>query len=362
MSAKAWTCLGVSGLVGWAAAYRWPFPDHEPLLQLVLLEKPVLFLVAKGTYLALLFSTPFLLCSVVGSIAYIFTSRPEATTALAKLPPYASPVERDSLYLVLGEVHHEKKPGPARNPRWLTIPSRGLHTGLAVFGAIGSGKTSGCMVPYADQILGYRATDRQKRVGGLILEVKGDFCHKVRALLEKHGRGEDYLEVSLDTPYRYNPLHNDLDAYTLAYGIASLLNNLFGKGREPFWQQAYTNLVKFVILLHKVLDDYVTLFDVYEGVINPDALEKKIKEGEWLSESQVVVIGVDTFMEHKALEAFPFECAAGRMTAPFTAALQRRLNQDGIDYELAATAERPEHAGVWTDEKRQQFEAVKRWF
>ena len=58
------------------------------------------------------------------------------------------------------------------------------------------------------------------------------------------------------------------------------LNNLFGKGKEPFWQQAYTNLVKFVILLHKVLYDYVTLFDVYEGAINPDYLEQKIQEGE----------------------------------------------------------------------------------
>ena len=41
--------------------------------------------------------------------------------------------------------------------------------------------------------------------------------------------------------FRFNPLHNDLDAYALAYGIASLLNNLFGRGKEPFWQQAYTN-------------------------------------------------------------------------------------------------------------------------
>jgi len=34
------------------------------------------------------------------------------------------------------------------------------------------------------------------------------------------------------------------------------LNNLFGRGKEPFWQQAYTNLVKFIILLHKVAFDY----------------------------------------------------------------------------------------------------------
>jgi hypothetical protein len=62
---------------------------------------------------------------------------------------------------------------------------------------------------------------------------------------------EDYIEISLDSEYCYNPLHNDLDAYALAYNIASLLNNLFGRGKEPFWQQAYTNLVKFIILLHK---------------------------------------------------------------------------------------------------------------
>src|SRR4029077_6226255 len=126
----------------------------------------------------------------------------------------------------------------------------------------------------------YKATDPMRKVGGLVLEVKGDFCRHVRAILERHGRGADYVEVSLDSPYCYNPLHNDLDAYALAYGIATLMTNLFGHGKEPFWQQASTNLVKFVILLHKVLDDYVTLFQVYEHVINPDKLQARIAEGE----------------------------------------------------------------------------------
>ncbi len=47
-----------------------------------------------------------------------------------------------------------------------------------------------------------------------------------------------------------NPLHNNLEAHALAYGIASLLNNLLGRGKEPLWQQAYTNLVKLIFLLH----------------------------------------------------------------------------------------------------------------
>ena len=55
-------------------------------------------------------------------------------------------------------------------------------------------------------------------------------CAKI---LGRYERAEDYVEISLESEYRYNPLHNDLDAYALAYNIASLLNNLFGRGKEP---------------------------------------------------------------------------------------------------------------------------------
>ena len=64
-----------------------------------------------------------------------------------------------------------------------------------------------------------------------MLEVKGDFCKKcVRSLHASDATRT--VEISLDSNYRYNPLHNDLDAYALAYGIASLISNLFGRGKE----------------------------------------------------------------------------------------------------------------------------------
>src|SRR5258707_74599 len=82
---------------------------------------------------------------------------------------------RAELSLVLGEVHHPRKQIPSENPRWLTIPERGLFTGIAIVGAVGSGKTASCMYPFAEQILAFHADDPERRVGGLILEVKGDF-------------------------------------------------------------------------------------------------------------------------------------------------------------------------------------------
>jgi hypothetical protein len=49
------------------------------------------------------------------------------------------------------------------------------------------------MFPFAEQILAYKANDTAKRIGGLILEVKGDFCRKVKEILEHHGRPDDYI-------------------------------------------------------------------------------------------------------------------------------------------------------------------------
>jgi TraM recognition site of TraD and TraG len=361
---RMWASALLAIAAGYWALGRWPFPSDAALLQVVLLHEPALYHAIQYAYVGMCFSTPFIVFATTASLAYIFLVRAGGAESPASLPPYPDPSGREALYLVIGEVHHSKRPEPATNPRWLIIPERGLYTGIMVLGAIGSGKTSGCMYPFAEQILSFRAGDAERRIGGLVLEVKGDFCHKVRRLLEKRGRGGDYVEVSLDSAFRYNPLYNDLDAYALAYGIASLLNNLYGRGKEPFWQQAYTNLIKFVILLHEVLYDYVTLFDVYQGAINPALLEEKIKEGEARFVADSLLIGIEDFLAHPELEAFPFERddETNRMKAPATEDARALLESHRIPYEIQTEPDDPGRPGAWSDEKRQQFEAVKRWF
>ncbi|OLD56791.1 MAG: hypothetical protein AUI64_01660 [Acidobacteria bacterium 13_1_40CM_2_64_6] len=301
------------------------------------------------------------------SLAYVFLVKQRPRACGGPLPPYPVPAEREELYIVLGEVHHPKKPVPVSRPHWLAIPERGLFTGIAVFGAIGSGKTTSCMYPFAEQVLVFRHRDPERRVGGLVLEVKGDFCHRVREILCRYGREGDYLEMSLESEYRYNPLHNDLDAYALAYGIASLLNNLYGRGKEPFWQQAYTNLVKFIILLHKVLRGYVTLFDVYECAINPDLLEERIGEAAVrYGTSEFVLVEVDSYMAHDGdLGAFGFELdrRRNRMRARLTAEVEEHLKVSAIPYELKSCQGAPDIAPTDPEsDKRAQFAAVRRWF
>src|SRR3989442_497288 len=352
-----------AAMVGVGILSRHPFPDENSVLELVRLSAPSVFYGIKWAYLAMLFTTPYIGVSLLLSLAYIFIGRKAAPAMGAKLPPYPEPATRETLFLVIGELHHPRRPEPVQDPRWLVIRDRGLFTGLAVFGAVGSGKTSGVILPAVEQLLSYKAHDPGRRIGGLVLEVKGDLCRRLHAILVNVDRVDDYIEVNLEGEWRYNPLHNDQDAYALAFGIASLLNNLFGRGKEPFWQQAYTNLVKFIILLHKVLDDYVTLFDVYECAINPKLLELKIEEGERRFSGEYLSIEIDAFQEHPALDDYGFvlDKKAKRLRAPHSRALRSYLVSNGIPY-LSQTENGEAVDPLACDErKHQQFEAVKRW-
>jgi len=354
-------CL-LSAATGMALYFRVPFPGDNIFLRVMAIRSAPAFLFFKYSYTLFLYTTPYIAYSILLSGIYIFALKAGRKIRAGELPLYPAPRKRTGLSLVVGEVHHPRKQIPSETPRWLVIPERGLFTGIAIVGAVGSGKTASCMYPFAEQILAYRAEDPERRIGGLILEVKGDFCGKVQEILARHGRAGDYVEISLESEYRYNPLHNDLEAYALAYNIASLLNNLFGRGKEPFWQQAYTNLVKFIILLHKVAFDYVTLFDVYECAINPDLLESKIKEADRrLIEADSALLWEEEYLKHpRDLDPFKFRLdkESNRYRAALTPGLVAVLKDRAIQWE----AENASRKNPVPAQKKAQLEAVKRWF
>ena len=354
--------IGALGL-GLGLLCLMPFPSESWLAQIVLVERPSVFYLISGLYSLVLFTSPYFLMSAALSVVYVLAPKAEKKLGAVVLPP--CPAVSSELSLVVGEVHHEQVPEPSETPRWLVIPERGLFTGIAVIGAIGSGKTSCCMYPFAKQILSFG--DKNNRIGGLVLEVKGDFCHKVRGILQEQGRGDDYVEINLTgSPYRYNPLWNDLDAYALAYGIATLLTSLFGRGREPFWQQAYTNMIKFIILLHRVLYDYVTLLDIYECAINPDLLKERVELGESaMRPAKIAVVDLTFYLEIEGLARFHWEKndATSQMETLLTEELAKYLLENSILHEVREVEVHPSGAQTIRDElKKAQFQAVRRWF
>ena len=343
--------------------YTYPFPGESPYLHIIHLRARHAFLSFEILYDACLFSTPYLVYLSSFSGLYVVSLKYRRRVHAGKLPPYPDPRTRNDLFLVIGEIHDARKPGPSPEPHWLTIPERGLFTGTIILGAVGSGKTAGAMYPFAEQILAFKAADKERRIGALVLEVKGDFCRKVKGILDRYDRGEDYIEISLDSEYRYNPLHSDLDAYALAFNIASLLNNLFGRGKEPFWQQAYTNLVKFIILLHKIAYDYVTLFNVYECAISPPLLEQRIREAEEIIMGRHFAAVTPEVFETRPIElralGFKYDSGKKRHLAEASKELWTEVQAKGISAEPITIID---PAFAVDPDKLEQLYAVQRWF
>jgi hypothetical protein len=98
---------------------------------------------------------------------------------LKPLPPFADPNQRETLFLTLGEVHHPRRPEPNHQPQWYERAGNvGLFAGIAIFGAIGTGKTSGCMYPYAEQLIAYRCSEAEHGLGGWFLRSKEIFVRR----------------------------------------------------------------------------------------------------------------------------------------------------------------------------------------
>ena len=345
---------------------RRPFPsfDEHPILALVQYHTPDFFTAMLLWY----YLSPFvvvMLCGVISVTVWKvwLEGRRRDFAPFAKLPPWPLSADQKAPAIVIGEVHHPVEAREIFSPSWLTIPERGLYTGVAIFGAVGSGKTSACMNPFARQLLGWQAHNPHMRAAALILEVKGDFCHDIRQILVEAGRGQDYIEIGMDSRSQWNPLSAWwLDSYSLAYTVSSLLNQLFGKGKEPFWQQAYTNLVRWIIELHRVFPDrWVTLQQVYRCAIDPELFAAKIEAAEKLSDD----LNTGTvFVKEDVLEAqsehlceWNWTVAPGGQDqqAAYTRPMKAKLDEHKIAHEIAW------ESGPGED-TRERVEAIKRWF
>ena len=168
----------------------------------------------------------------------------------------------------------------------------------------------------------------------------------------------------MEGSFQWNPLSTKwLDSYSLAYTISSLLNQLFGKGKEPFWQQAYTNLVRWIIELYRVFPgQWVTLQQVYHCAIDKELFAAKIKQAEaFVRELQhgTLVISFDDYLanaDHISGWKWQPPNQENTCQADHSPALESRLKELQIEYRIEWTE------SVRSSEIRQRVEAVNRWY
>jgi hypothetical protein len=352
--------FGLSAACGIVLQSLYPVHDADSLMRLLALERPAIFQGLVWSYNLFLYSTPFLAFSLLFSLAFVHVYTPRKNQVSGPLPPYPDPLQRESLELIVGELHHQRKPKPSPSPRWLSISERGLYTGICVVGATGSGKTKAIILPAMRQLFAYRAHDPERRLSGVVLEVKGDLCRQVKNILNECGREQDYIDVSLTGTIRYNPLNNDSDAYAQAFNIASVIVAVWGKGREPFWQQSYTDLVRYAIMLHRVRDGYVTMLDLFRTVISSGTLEQMLIEaGRRYTPVSFIGVGKKEYQKYESTLA-PFRFAwnekLGQYIARWTEELESALLRQ-TDIAASLYSRKP-----GDPEKHGSWESIHYWY
>ena len=140
---------------------------------------------------------------------------------------------------------------------------------------------------------------------------------------------------------------------------------MFGKGKDPFWQQAYTNLVKWIIELHRIFPDrWVTLRDVYRCAINPELFKQKIGEAAIVVETQAngaIVVSADEWAkrEEDLLALGPWNRTSRRgIPNPMEGSrVAKWLHAQGAIYSSRAVK-----AHTDTDELGARLESVNTWY
>ncbi len=184
--------------------------------------------------------------------------------------------ENSDFKLIIGELHN-RDGSRKEKPEWLIMDKNGLYTGLIVFGATGTGKTSACAYPFFDQLVNCKKGVEDEYIGGLILDVKGDFWKEAVKILERNGRQKDIIIIEPGSGYYFNPIHYPhLDTKIIAERLYSVLENMNSNdGRQDsYWKDKSINLLSNAIGLIRSCFDYVTLSDIYEVLSD----EAKLKE------------------------------------------------------------------------------------
>ena len=189
MRRPALILAGAAAAAAIAHAFWAPFPASggNPVLDLIAYHDPGFHTVIRVWYYVAPAVAVVLFGSLGLSVWRVWLQPRAGGGRRGTLPPWPASPEDETPSLVIGELHHPVVPRESERPSWLVVPETGLYTGVLIVGAVGSGKTTACMHPFAQQLLSWQADRPGRRASALVLEVKGDFCHDVRRILENAG-------------------------------------------------------------------------------------------------------------------------------------------------------------------------------
>ena len=171
------------------------------------------------------------------------------------------------------------KVGKDENNNVIFIPESGLYQNFLITGTIGSGKTSSAMYPFSRQLLEFNSNNKDKKIGMLILDVKGNYYKQISQYVKKYNLEQDLIVLELGSNVYYNPLHKpNLKAQVLANRLKTILLLFSENNSESYWlDKAEEVLTECIKLCRLYNNGYVTFTELHKLVTIPDYYKEKIK-------------------------------------------------------------------------------------
>lgn len=196
--------------------------------------------------------------------SYIFPSKiKKKSIVLKRMKP-------TPLSLFVGKDCKQKHP--------LYINEYGLFQNILITGTIGSGKTSSLMYPFCNQLISYDSNNFFKKIGMLILDVKGNFYKQVLEYAKKANRLDDVIVIELNGKYKYNPLHKpELSPQVLANRLKTILLLFSPNNSESYWlDEAEKVLAESIKLCRLYNNGYVNFKEIHNIITKDNYYIQKI--------------------------------------------------------------------------------------
>ena len=159
------------------------------------------------------------------------------------------------------------------------IQEAGLYQNFLITGTIGTGKTSSAMYPFTEQILKFNSKNPDKKIGTLILDVKGNYCNYVKKCMRELNLLEDLIVIELGGFYKYNPLHKPNLKPTVLSNRLKLILELFSENNsESYWLDEAEKVIAEAIKLCRIYNKgYVTFTEIHKIITEEGYYKEKIK-------------------------------------------------------------------------------------
>ena len=178
--------------------------------------------------------------------------------------------KKNELNLLIGENVNTKE--------LIYLPEKSLYQNILITGTIGTGKTSSAMYPFTKQLIKYEHYNKDKKLGMLILDVKGNYYKKVLEFANEFNRQNDIIVIELNGKYKYNPLHKlNLKASILANRLKTILLLFSKNNSESYWIDKASQILEEAIKLCRLYNNnYVTFNEIHKLITEPNYYLQKI--------------------------------------------------------------------------------------